>query len=219
MIAFTDKLRSRIIDLAFATTYVSDGILMAVADLLRILKSSASRGLDTDKAKAHLFMGINLCHYLSVSPRNATARAVTVVNQLWHSTKAFRKSDGSEYTTLRIRSRLGLSPGLDALYWWRDVCDPQYRFEGPDCKYPFSPSLSSTYHIWKMALVSLTFQAADTGTRENVAAHMQAAANMGLGPVDREQDRMLFDDPSFADFEWSLGDDGLLPTLDPYASA
>ena len=132
MIDRTEELERQITSLSLAPAYVRVAMLIALVTLLRILKSpSYMRGLDTERAKARLFTGINLCKLLSASAVSHTAaRAVTVLNQLWHSSKAFRKSDGSEYTTLRIRSRLALSPVVDAVLWWRDEFDSQYRAMG-----------------------------------------------------------------------------------------
>lgn len=64
---------------------------------------------------------------MSVESNDSPAKAVIILNQLWNSSKAFRKADGSEYTALRIRSRLVLSPVLDAVWWWRDEFDPLAR--------------------------------------------------------------------------------------------
>ena len=95
--------------------------------LLRILKCFASRDLDIERAKACFFTAINLEKQMSVESNDSPAKAVIILNQLWNSSKAFRKADGSEYTALRIRSRLVLSPVLDAVWWWRDEFDPLAR--------------------------------------------------------------------------------------------
>lgn len=121
------NLGERLDVLATAPVQVNFGILLASVSLLRILKIFASRDLDIDRAKSSFFTAINLAKQMSFENNDSSAKAVIIVNQLWNSSKAFRKSDGSEYTALRIRSRLVLSPVVDAVWWWRDEFDPQTR--------------------------------------------------------------------------------------------
>lgn len=65
---------------------------------------------------------------MTVGSNDMAAKMVLVLNQLWNSSKAFRKPDGVESTALRIRSRLVVSPVVDAVWWWRDEFDPHGRF-------------------------------------------------------------------------------------------
>lgn len=111
-----------------APVQITFGLLLASMSLLRILKSDhASSGLDTSRARASFFATINLAKQMSTDRNDTAAKMITVLNQLWNSSKAFRKADGSEYTGLRIRSRLILSQILDAVWWWRDEFDPNAR--------------------------------------------------------------------------------------------
>lgn len=106
--------------------YVFSSLMLASFILLRILKSSASRDLDAERAKSSLFLAINIAKQISTDSNDSAAKCVMILNQLWNSSKAFKKSDGTD-TPLRIRSRLLLSPVLDAVWWWRDEFDSQYR--------------------------------------------------------------------------------------------
>jgi hypothetical protein len=109
---------------------ISFGLLLASMSLLRILRGDfASSGLDTSRARATFFAAINLAKQMSTDRSDTAAKTVVVLTQLWNSGKAFRKTDGSEYTALRIRSRLILSQILDAVWWWRDEFDPKARAE------------------------------------------------------------------------------------------
>ena len=130
LVDYVKKLGERLDLLATAPIQVNFGILLASICLLRILKIFASRDLDIERAKSCFFTAINLAKQMSIENNGSAAKAVIIVNQLWNSTKAFRKSDGSEYTALRIRSRLVLSPVVDAVWWWRDEFDPQARGMG-----------------------------------------------------------------------------------------
>ncbi|BDD61279.1 hypothetical protein MAP00_006338 [Monascus purpureus] len=186
-----EGLGRRLNAISTAPMYVSFGVLIALVSLLRILKSSASRGIDAERAKSCLFKGINLAKQMSVGSTDLAAKTVVILNQLWHSTKAFRKSDGSEYTTLRIRSRLVLSPVLDAVWWWRDEFDAQYR-------------------------AMLVSQWEPDGV-ENSREHVGATAHAPVCQVERSEP--LFDDQFLEDFEWALGDDSIFPLMEPYTSA
>ena len=127
IIELAENLGEKLNSLSAAPLHILCGTLVALEALLRILKSSASCGLDTERAKLCFFKGINLSKQLSVVSHDAAAKMVTIMTQLWHSSKAFRRPDGSEYVTLRIRSRLVLSPLLDTVGWWRDEFDTQHR--------------------------------------------------------------------------------------------
>jgi hypothetical protein len=128
LIDYIQALADRMGSLFMAPVQISFGLLLASMSLLRILKSDfASSGLDTSRAQASFFAAINLAKQMSTDRSDTPAKMITVLNQLWNSTKAFRKADGSEYTALRIRSRLILSQILDAVWWWRDEYDPHAR--------------------------------------------------------------------------------------------
>lgn len=128
LIDYIQSLNDRLGCIAMAPIQIGFGLLLASTALLRILKSNAaSQGLETSRARASLFTAINLAKQMSIDNADLAAKTVTVLNCVWNSHKAFRKIDGSEYTVLRIRSRLVLSPILDTVWWWRDEFDPQSR--------------------------------------------------------------------------------------------
>ncbi|EAW14386.1 Zn(II)2Cys6 transcription factor [Aspergillus clavatus NRRL 1] len=206
---------------------INFGLLLASVSLLRILKGPASYNLDLDRARLSFFAGIGLAKEMSVEPNDTAAKTVLILNQLWNSTKAFRKSDGSEYTALRIRSRLVLSPVLDAVWWWRDEFDNQYRAlflspgettEGTELidNLFFAPPHSHppTFPTHPLVL-SLPFQLS-LGVeihRDNPGAIINTVA----GALER-QEPVCFDDQFLADFEWALGEDALFPPTESYNS-
>lgn len=125
-----ENLGQRLSSLCIAPVQVDFGILLASMTLLRILKGFPSEDLHIERARSSFFTVINLARQMSFASNDRAAKAVIILNQLWNSTKAFRKSDGTEYTALRIRSRLVHSPVVDAVWWWRDEFDPQARAMG-----------------------------------------------------------------------------------------
>lgn len=112
--------------------FVTMGLITSCCTLLRLLKSIVSRDLDVERSKSCLFSGINMLKRVSIHSDDMAIKCATIVNQLWNSSKAFRKLDGTEHTTLRIRSRLVMAPILDAVWWWREEYDPQHKMFSQD---------------------------------------------------------------------------------------
>ncbi|KAH8690603.1 putative C6 transcription factor [Talaromyces proteolyticus] len=109
--------------------YIMNILVIACSCLVRMLKSVVARDLDVEQSKSCLFTGINLLNCFSIDPQDFAAKCSTVVNQLYHSRKAFRRPDGTEHSTLRIRSRLVMSPTIDLVWWWRDEFDSEGKDE------------------------------------------------------------------------------------------
>lgn len=181
-------------------------LILAATSLTRILKSaSASEGLETIRARSSLFTAINLAKQMSVDSADLPAKTVTVLTSIWNSNKAFRKPDGTEFITLRIRGRLALSSILDAVWWWRDEFDPQSRVR---------------------AVVDTT-----TGRGYNHSRSMSTIDNEDIGNKTSDDQRIVpentlssgashLEDPFdiseqfIADFEWALSDDAFF-SMDP----
>ncbi|KAE8384365.1 hypothetical protein BDV23DRAFT_177121 [Aspergillus alliaceus] len=177
------------ISLAATPLEVYFGMLLASVTLLRIHKGAPMPGLDLEKARSRFFAAINLLKQMSVQNNDGAAKTVLVLNQLWNSTRAFRKSDGSDFTTLRIRSRLMLSPVADAVWWWREEYDPQFRSGG---------------HT-------------QGNMPDGVDINRDNMATAPIGLTERPEP-ILFNDQFLADFEWALVDDELFPSTEPYGS-
>ncbi|KAL4892508.1 hypothetical protein BDV59DRAFT_43000 [Aspergillus ambiguus] len=188
-INLAENIGQRLPSLPIAPFHIYFGLLLSSAFLLRILKGSTSQGLDVDRARISFFTAINLGKQMTVGNNDIAAKMVLVMNQLWNSNKAFRKPDGVESTALRIRSRLVVSPVIDAVWWWRDEFDPHGRFGNP----PQGTASDGTH----------TIQDHTAGTSRTSA---------------ERQDPYLFDDQFLADFEWALGDEGLFLSTEPYGT-
>lgn len=137
------------LNLATAPLELYFALLLASVALLRILKGPSLPGLDLERARSRFFIAINLLKQMSVQNNDAAAKTVIVLNQLWNSTRAFRKSDGNEFPTLRIRSRLMLSPVVDAVWWWREEHDPQCRPGVPSQGNAPDGMFLSSYPSWR----------------------------------------------------------------------
>jgi hypothetical protein len=108
-----------IIRLAAAPWFYMFATSLSSFIILRLLKASTANYLD-DNAKDTFFLGVNIMKRLSAESNDMPARLTMMLSQLWSSEKAFRNADGSESTTLRIRTRLVMGPVFDAIWWWRE---------------------------------------------------------------------------------------------------
>ena len=110
--------------------YVVCAFLFASYTLLRILKSSVTLPPgEYEEAKSALFLAIGYMKQISNDPNDMCSRSVVYLTQLWNSTKAFKKPDGSDMFKLRARSRMTGSHVVDALIWWREEFDPNFKVQ------------------------------------------------------------------------------------------
>ncbi|PYI18069.1 C6 zinc finger domain protein [Aspergillus violaceofuscus CBS 115571] len=180
-------------NLASAPMQMTYGLLLPASALLRILKCSNDTDLDIARGRKALFSAINMAKRMSVDVHDTASKLAIVMNQLWNSSKVFRKADGTGFIALRIRSRLVLSPVIDTIWWWRDEFEPQF--------YPSSAA-----------------QATVAEGADSTSNQISGPSNAPCGLVDRH-DPVLFDEQFLADFEWALSNDGLLQPTEPYGSA
>lgn len=208
LIDYIQSLADRLGFIAMLPVQMVFGLLLASTTLLRILKSSAaSDGQETGRARASLFAAINLAKKISVDNADLAAKTVTVLSAVWNSNKAFRKVDGTEYTALRIRGRLVLSPILDTVWWWRDEYDPQSR------------SVRSVVEPSEGILLSACSRypaVADAGSGNGLEPTRDLAGGNAVlaGSAGERNDAFHLDEQFLADFEWALGDDALF-SLEP----
>lgn len=216
LVDYIKSLADRLSFIAMAPIQMGFGLLLASTSLLRILKSNAaSQGLETTRARTCFFTAINLAKKMSVDSADLAAKTVTVLNAVWNSNKAFRKVDGSEYTVLRIRGRLVLSPILDTVWWWRDGFEPQSRSVRSVVE-PAEGTVFSHSHFPA---------AADAGSGPGIDANRDVSGGSTAlaGANGERNDALHFDEQFLADFEWALGGDALyslepLPTNWPSAN-
>ncbi|PLB38867.1 fungal specific transcription factor domain-containing protein [Aspergillus candidus] len=186
----TDHLSQSLGGLANAPQPVFFGLLLSAITLLRIIKVFSSQSLSLERARSGYFTAINLLKLMSVDNNDTSAKTVHILNQLWNSQKAFRRPDGTICTVLRIRSRLALSPVVDAVWWWRDEYDIQGR--------AVNPSQS-------------------VGSDGNPTSHKATRVSGGAIPnLPERQEPILFDEQFLADFEWALCDNGILVPTEPF---
>ncbi|KAJ6134731.1 hypothetical protein N7523_001053 [Penicillium sp. IBT 18751x] len=207
LIDYIQSLCERVGFLSMAPVQMGFALLLASTSLLRILKSTlASQGLETSRARASLFTAINLAQQMSVDSADLAAKTVTILKAIWNSSRAFRKMDGTEYHSLRIRSRLVLSPILDTVWWWRDEFDPGAR----SVRSVVEPAQGNGY-----ARSRYTGATESSGPVGEV--NREIASGTTASEVPERNDAFHLDEQFLADFEWALGDDTLF-SLDPLSS-
>ncbi|KAF2423645.1 hypothetical protein EJ08DRAFT_441801 [Tothia fuscella] len=108
------------IKLSAAPFYIIFSASLSSFIILRLLKGTAAGYLDVENAKDTFFLGVNIMKRLSAESNDTPARLTMILTQLWNSERAFRNPDGTENTALRIRTRLTMSPVMDAIWWWRE---------------------------------------------------------------------------------------------------
>ncbi|KAJ5310912.1 citrate synthase [Penicillium atrosanguineum] len=207
LIDYIQSLCERVGFLSMAPVQMGFALLLASTTLLRILKSSvASQGLEISRARASLFTAINLAQQMSVDSADLAAKTVTILKAVWNSSKAFRKIDGTEYSSLRIRSRLVLSLILDTVWWWRDEFDPGSR----SVRSVVEPAQGNGY-----ARSRYPGTAGSSGP--NGDTNREVAGSATTFGVPEGNDAFHLDEQFLADFEWALADDTLF-SLDPLSS-
>lgn len=112
--------KSGTMNLPASGMYAYSNIMLPCHILLRLLKTSFSTFIDVERAKAALFLGISLHKRMSLQNDDLPARNGAALTNLWNSSRAFKKPNGSEAVALRVRSRLLGSILLDGVLWWRE---------------------------------------------------------------------------------------------------
>ncbi|KAL2815041.1 hypothetical protein BDW59DRAFT_177773 [Aspergillus cavernicola] len=207
MVDSTQTMADRLDCISMAPIQVCYGLLLASASLLRILKSAAAQSLDFGRARSSLFLAINLAKQMSVENTDTPAKIAIILKQLWNSSKAFRKADGSEYTALRIRSRLAHSLVIDTVWWWRDEFDPQTR----DMILTRTDPDSAT-----VLPHARSFPNQDTGS-----LGPNLGEPLGIQPTTilaEGQEAFSLDELFLADFDWALGDGDALFAAEPIST-
>lgn len=170
--------------------FTMNALVLAGACLLRLLKSSMAPNVDVERAKNYLFTCITTLKHINLDPNDLAAKCSLAMNQLWNSTKAFRKADGTEYSTLRIRSRLVMSPVIDMALWWREEFDTEDMQRKPETE----------------SMQPETSHSTDTATGEFAI------------PGQSEMDELQFlNDEFLNDFQWAAMDSEFLLPTDSYA--
>lgn len=108
--------------------------MLAATNLLRLFRCELiPQSLqETEHGVPPFQMAIDLMKRMSVAKDDIPKRCADILSQLWTSTKIFTRADGSRSPELRIRTRLGMSPVIDCLWWFRE----EFRGQEHICPQP-----------------------------------------------------------------------------------
>lgn len=99
-------------------------LLLSGTALLRLMRSTIASTFDNDRLESCIFAARDGLEAMSRRDNKAAAKLTLLLSQLANSQKAFRASDGSIDTLLRVRTRMAASSVFDAARWWRDEFGP-----------------------------------------------------------------------------------------------
>ncbi|KAI5270830.1 hypothetical protein E4T47_05806 [Aureobasidium subglaciale] len=128
VITNVDSLMRRATNPVSLPYYIVCALIFATYALLRVLKSAVPiLHSEREEARASFFHALGLMKKLSIDNSDMCNKSVTYLTQLWNSSRAFKKADGSDQLSLRARSRLNGSHVVDAIVWWREEFDPHFK--------------------------------------------------------------------------------------------
>lgn len=168
--------------------YILYNLLLALACLLRLTKTPATRFVDTEKATSHLARGIDLAKKMSTHNSDVCAKTARVMTQLSSSPKAFKKPDGTADLSIRVFNRFAAGVVADIFWRWMDLFDKHQKM------FP----VSDTYTVSDVQ--SNTVPAVPT-----IESSMEPSQVPSTNVGQYQQD--FFDEQLFAAFDWTLGDE------------
>jgi hypothetical protein len=175
-------------------SYIVCALLYASYALLRILKYSINiLSGETEEAKASLFLAIGLMKILSTDNNDMCSKSCVYLTQLWNSSRAFKKTDGTDMLDLRARSRLNGSHVVDAILWWREEFDPHFKVQMQNLKH--SALGECRTHILGLSNADLC----------------EDPLPIQGDQAEQEQPSMDFGDTSLFDFDYFMGGDLSFP--------
>jgi hypothetical protein len=180
------------IKLSAAPFYFIFAVSLSSFVILRLLKGSTASYLDVENAKDTFFLGVNIMKRLSAESNDTPARLTMILTQLWNSERAFRNPDGSENTALRIRTRLTMSPVMDAIWWWRE------EFGGQQGAYTTTESK-----------VGIT----ESAPAETTALNNVQGFNGSAFPAPYPEITSFLDDQFLAELGWTSSSNYLFPPM------
>lgn len=94
--------------------------MLAAFTILKIHRSELAPHLDLQAGEQAYFAAIFFAREESLQNNDLSARAASILGQLWNSQSIFKNKNGTvDSLTSRISSRLSMSTLFDCLWWWR----------------------------------------------------------------------------------------------------
>ncbi|KAK4073101.1 transcriptional regulator family: Fungal Specific TF [Trichoderma aggressivum f. europaeum] len=165
-----------------APVVVQKSVMLAAFTILKIHRSELAPHLDLQAGEQAYFAAIFFAREESLQNNDLSARAASILGQLWNSQSIFKNKDGTvDSLTSRISSRLSMSILFDCLWWWRQ------EFGGLGNPYENRQQTRSETLIGN----------------ENVTSYALPATGDVNAVPDIQQSAPFADEP-FVDFDWAM---------------
>ncbi|KAM6484674.1 hypothetical protein HDV62DRAFT_356247 [Trichoderma sp. SZMC 28011] len=165
-----------------APVIVQKSVMLAAFTILKIHRSELAPHLDLQAGEQAYFAAIFFAREESLQNNDLSARAASILGQLWNSQSIFKNKNGTvDSLTSRISSRLSMSTLFDCLWWWRQ------EFGGLGNPYENRQQSRSETLVANEGVTSYALPA--TGDVNTVPDIQQSAP---------------FADEPFVDFDWAM---------------
>ncbi|PKK55027.1 hypothetical protein CI102_334 [Trichoderma harzianum] len=165
-----------------APVVVQKSVMLAAFTILKIHRSELAPHLDLQAGEQAYFAAIFFAREESLQNNDLSARAASILGQLWNSQSIFKNKNGTvDSLTSRISSRLSMSTLFDCLWWWRQ------EFGGLGNPYENRQQTRSETLVGSEGVTSYALPA--TGDVNAVPDIQQSAP---------------FADEPFVDFDWAM---------------
>lgn len=176
--------------------------MLAAFTILKIHRSELAPHLDLQAGEQAYFAAIFFAREESLQNNDLSARAASILGQLWNSQSIFKNKNGTvDSLTSRISSRLSMSTLFDCLWWWRQefggLGNP-YENRQQSKILPIAPFVVQKPFTYMSAGRSETLVA-----NEGVTSYaLPATGDVNTVP-DIQQSAPFADEP-FVDFDWAM---------------
>ena len=102
-------------------SFVDRSITLAGFSILKRCRSPLAQHLDLASGEQAFFQAVQFTKNVSMQAGDIGMRTAHIMNDLWNSTRVFRRKDGRlESLSLRLRTRLSMSVSYDMFWYWRE---------------------------------------------------------------------------------------------------
>jgi transcriptional regulatory protein LEU3 len=115
-------------------SFVDRTVTLAGFSILKLCRSPLAQHLDLASGEQAFFQAVQFTKNVSMQAGDIGMRTAHIMNDLWNSTRVFRRKDGRiDSLSLRLRTRLSMSVSYDMFWYWREEFgNMQNPYDGED---------------------------------------------------------------------------------------
>jgi transcriptional regulatory protein LEU3 len=115
-------------------SFVDRTVTLAGFSILKLCRSPLAQHLDLASGEQAFFQAVQFTKNVSMQAGDIGMRTAHIMNELWNSTRVFRRKDGRiDSLSLRLRTRLSMSVSYDMFWYWREEFgNMQNPYDGED---------------------------------------------------------------------------------------